>query len=419
MPDGNEARGFHVPLRIVQVACALCIVLASQLGVARAQDDSAKGNDGRILIRAKHVHIGDGKVLSPGEVLVTWGKISYVGESIELSSPARVVEVDSIMPGVVNASSNAGVSGGQAEVSREMTPDFDTLSAIDWRDRDFAEVLDQGVTTLQILPDTDSVFCGYACIVKSAGSAGKRLVRDKHGVLVAICSDPVSRNRSRTRPDSIYVRQPTNRMGVVWIVRNALHQAGQGEDAIGIAPDTREILSGITAGKIPVLSVSRTDFDMRSALELGDEYGFLPTIYGGDEIYRMVEEFKATKAPLVYTALTANRSTSALRGAEGTDLRWNIPGQLQQAGIQFCLAGDNLLEQARFAVRYGLPQSVAVKAVTLAPATILGIEDQVGSLAVGKQADVVALNGDPLRPTSAIQWTMVGGKIYGNNESDQ
>jgi imidazolonepropionase-like amidohydrolase len=267
------------------------------------------------------------------------------------------------------------------------------------------------------LPSTENVFCGHACVVKTAGSPEKRAIAPERAVVMAVCSDPTSRNRSRTRPDSIYVRQPTNRMGVMWIARNSLHQAANKGAEIGKTADggldaaTLTILAGIVTGQTEVISVSRTDYDIRSALELGDEFGFQPVIYGGDEVYRIVDEFASSGARLAYTALTTNANPRSLRGDESTELRWNVPGVLQRAGIEFCLAGDSLLEKARFAVRFGLSPEVALEAITLRPARMLGLQESIGSIKVGKEADLVALSGDPLQPTSAVTWTMVHGKL--------
>lgn len=372
---------------------------------------------GRVLIKADQVFVGDGTVIAPGQVLVQDGEIRFVGESIELSLPAKEIEVAAVMPGLVNASTNMGLSGGTSEVSREVTPDFDTYSAIDWHSNAFTQALDEGVTTVQVLPDTESVFCGFSAIIKTAGKPESRTLQAKDSVAIAVSSDPTSRNRSRTRPDSIYVRQPTNRMGVVWIIRNALHQARTGGTILGADPNTTSILKSIVEGEQKVLSISRADFDIKSALELGGLYGFNPTIYGGDEVYRMIEEFKASDASLVYTALTT--TTSNLRGSEGTDLRWNIPGRLADAEIPFCLGGNSLMEQARFAVRFGLDPDTAINAITLAPAEILEQDEVIGSLAVGKHADIVALTGHPMQPTSAIEWTMVNGKINGTDENSK
>lgn len=371
----------------------------------------------RFLIRAKHIYSNNGAYGEKGEVYICDGKIKFVGPSIDVPGPLTVLEVDSLMPGIVDAYSSRGLSGGTSEVSREVTPEFDTYSAIDWSSRDFAEAVDEGVTTVQIVPATESVFSGLACIVKTAGNSGERTVAASGNAVLAVCSDPTSRNRARSRPEGIYMRQPTNRMGVVWIIRSSLSRVRSGGTVDGADPMSTELLKEILDGKRQSLAISRTDFDIRSALDLGDEFGFKPIIYGGDEVYRIIEEFKKRDVKVVYTALA--RSAASNRGSEGTALRWNVPGKLIEAKVPFCLAGESLLDQARFAHRFGLTHEQALAAITSRPADILGLSNRVGSIEAEKDADLVALSGDPMQPTSNIRWTMISGKIYGNDKSKQ
>jgi imidazolonepropionase-like amidohydrolase len=80
--------------------------------------------------------------------------------------------------------------------------------------------------------------------------------------------------------------------------------------------------------------------------------------------------------------------------------------------VLFALSGGRLLEQAQFAVRFGLPVNVALESVTIAPAKILGLENRVGAVVPGRDADLVALSGEPLEVATSIRWVMVNGKIY-------
>ncbi len=389
------------------------IILSPRIGLGQEKD---LGSD-RFLIRAKHIYSANGTWGGKGEVLVYGGKIQFVGDAIDVSSPVTILEVDSLMPGIVDAYSSVGLSGGTSEVSREITPEFDTYSAIDWGSRDFLEAIEMGVTTAQVIPATESVFSGLACIVKTGGEPTERTITSSGNAVIAVSSDPTSRNRARSRPDGIYMRQPTNRMGVVWIVRSSLTRIRSGGTVDGADPMSTALLKEILNGKKKAIAVSRTDFDIRSALDLGDEFGFKPTIYGGDEVYRILDEFKKRDGQIVYTALARSAATS--RGAEGTALRWNVPGKLIEADVPFCLAGEPLLDQARFAFRFGLTPKQAITAITSRPAEMLGLSHRIGSIETNKDADLVALSGDPLQPTSGIAWTMVGGKIYGNDKSTQ
>jgi imidazolonepropionase-like amidohydrolase len=400
----------------VSVACATTLLGLSLVPSAVIGQEKDTASD-RILIRAKHLYSANGQKGGPGEVFVSGGKIKFVGPSIDVSSPVTIIEADALMPGIVDAYSSLGLSGGTSEVSREITPEFNTFSAIDWGSRDFLEALENGVTTAQVIPATESVFSGLACIIKTAGEMRSRTINPSGSAVLAVSSDPTSRNRARARPDGIYMRQPTNRMGVVWIIRSSMNRIRNGGFMDGADPMSTDLLKEVLNGKRKSLAVSRTDFDIRSALDLGDEFGFKPIIYGGDEVYRILDEFKKRDSQVVYTALA--RSAATTRGNEGTALRWNVPGKLIEANVPFCLAGEALLDQARFACRFGLTHEQALAAITLRPAEILGLSDRIGSIAMEKDADLVALNGDPLQPTSGIVWTMVNGKIYESDKSKQ
>jgi len=373
----------------------------------------ARGDD-LVLIRAKHVVVGDGKVLSPGAVLVDKGKITVVAESIETEG-AKVVEADWIMPGLVNAAASYGVSGGNSELSVEVAPDFRTALSIDPDSRDFLEAFDQGVTTAHIIPGTDCVIGGCSCIVKTTGGGASGaevlMLADQHGLAIALSSDPTLRNQSRGRPDTVFMRQPTNRMGVVWILRSTLHQTKTDGESPYLSVENRAIISASLDGKMPIYSTSRKDVDIRSLFTLQDEFGIQPIVIGGSETYRIIDAIRERKPTIVLTEQAVGARASSLRGQEGTEKRWNLAGQLAQDGIEFCLAGGNLLDQARFASRFGLSREQAIAAITLQPAKILKLDQQLGSISVNKDADILAFNGDPLEFTSGLQWVMVNGKV--------
>jgi imidazolonepropionase-like amidohydrolase len=171
------------------------------------------------------------------------------------------------------------------------------------------------------------------------------------------------------------------------------------------------LLADMVAGRTPAYAVSRTSYDIETLYRIGDEFGFVPVLVGGDESYKVVDLLKQKQAKVVFTAL----STGAV-GAERSELRWSTPVVLAEAGIEFALAGDRLLDQARFARRYGLSAADAVASITGRPAKILGIEDRVGKIAPGLAADLVAFSGDPLQVTSTIEWVMIDGQLQANGE---
>ncbi len=383
---------------------ALALLAALLLGAAHAQET--------VLYKASRVEPITGPTLSPGQVLVVDGKIRAIGSRIQAPSGAQVVDLGdgTLMPGLVDAYNDAGLAGGTNEVTREITPGFQAARVIDWKDRRFREALSQGTTSLAISPGTENVVSGLSCVVKTAGrSAESRRVGESTALLISLCSDPTRRNSSRARPDSIYVRQPTNRMGVVWMLRSTFDQVRRGEEI-----ESGEWLASALSGERPMFAVSRTMHDLSTLLTLSEEFELSPVAVGGQEAYQLADRLAAAKVPVVLERLTSHQ----LQGAERTELVWNLAGRLAKAGVQVSLSGGQLLEQARFAYRFGLSAEEALRAITLTPARTLRLDDRVGSLAVGRDADMLALDGDPLEFTTAIRWVMVNGKIYENQKGD-
>lgn len=399
--------------RFETVAAVLALLLCSPVSM-----EVAKANDPvDLLIKAEHILTGDGELIEPGAILVRDGKIEAIGKDV-VAEGVKVVEAKWVMPGLINASSDLGLAGGTSEVSAEVTPDFDTSSILDWGSFSFRRSLEEGVTTSHVVPGTQSVFAGVSCIVKTAGEGDRYqspyLVKKDVGLTIALCTDPTGRNQARGRPDTVFMRQPTNRMGVVWILRSSFQKAKESKTTDELDESKLAIVRKALDESLPLFSVSRTEVDMQSCFTLQNEFGVQPIIIGGDEAYRIMDTILERKPKIIFTGLSSTARTSGLRGDEGTARRWNVLGQLEKTEASFCIAGDQLLDQARFAHRFGLSREAALKSITLSPATILKIESKVGSLRQGKDADIVAMDSDPMEFSSAIQWTMVDGKLISN-----
>lgn len=400
---------FHTSLRIQLALVASCLLLQPCSAIDA------------ILIRAKHVITMTGPPLENVEVLVRNGRIIGLGDSVKPLGTYQLIEVDTLMPGLIDAYSHAGLRGGDAELTREVTPEFETATTIDWDSLDFLEAATAGTTSLNIMPSTENVICGFGALVKASGdepstdSENKRIINPRTGLALAVCSDPASGNSARSRPDSIYVRLPTNRMGVVWIIRNQLQKTRDvaPQDPAAMTP-TDKALSAVLQGATTVFGVSRTSYDIETLLALGDEFAFKPTLIGGHEAYKTVDALAGKNVPVVYTASTGSGQV----GDERTDLFWNTPGLLENAGVSVTLAGGDLLERARFAARFGMTSDGALQAITTRPAALLGAGNRIGKIAADYDADLIALDGPPLEFTTNVRWVMVDGNVLqsGSNE---
>lgn len=363
----------------------------------------AQEEQGAVLYSAGTVYTMSGAPLSPGQVLVADGKIAAVGKEIPADTVGNAKRVELgegsvLMPGFVDAYTQTGLESGKPdEQSKELTPRFQAIHAVDWKSDNIQKHLHDGTTTMCICPGTENVIAGIAGIIKTAG---EQVINDDHALVASLCSDPASRNSSRQRPDSIYVRQPTNRMGVVWILRNTLSKESK-------ELDTANPVDQVLEGKRPLFMVSRVSHDLTTVATLADEFNFQPVVVGGQESYLVTDLLAERNYPVILSGTT----TGAMFGPEQSKLCWNQAGILDAANIPFAISGSRQLEQARFACRFGLDGEKALRSITVSPAEILGIDNQVGTIEPGKDADLVALNGDPLEFTTAIEWVMVDGKI--------
>jgi imidazolonepropionase-like amidohydrolase len=109
--------------------------------------------------------------------------------------------------------------------------------------------------------------------------------------------------------------------------------------------------------------------------------------------------------------LLAPLTTAPGIGPEQTETVLNLAGALHGAGVPIALTGGKLLDQARIAARFGLPRDAALHAISATPAKLLGLGSRLGAVAAGRDADLVALSGDPFELTSTIRWTMIDGVI--------
>ena len=131
------------------------------------------------------------------------------------------------------------------------------------------------------------------------------------------------------------------------------------------------------------------------------------TIAGGQEAYKVRQELAAAKVPVLLGSLTSSPGS----GPEGTETVLNLAGPLHKAGVAFALTEGRLLEQARLALRFGLPRDVALASITSTPAKLLGLDGRLGTIAPGRDADLVALSGDPFDLNTTVRWTMIDGVV--------
>lgn len=379
------------------------------------------------------VAIVGGKVLTPGEelaggtVLIEGGVIREVGREVEVPAGAEVFDATGkyVIPGLIDAHCHSGVfpdgvglreSDGN-EMTDPVTPHLRALDAIHPEDLAFEDLRRWGVTTINTSPGSANIVGGQTAVVKTWGrTVEEMLVKAPAGMKMALGENP----------KRVYGEQkkfPSTRMGNAGLLREWLtkarnylekreHAEKKGEP---FEVDLKlEALAQVLLGKLPAhIHCHRAD-DIMTALRIADEFGIEKLVLiHATEGYKVADLLAERGVPCVVGPILFSRTKYELRGMNPKN-----PALLSQAGVKVAIQTDQrsavkyILFDAALAVREGMDEGEALKAITLYPAEILGISDRVGSLAPGKDADLVVLSDHPFHVAkSRVELVLIQGQV--------
>lgn len=375
-----------------------------------------------------------------GTVLIRDGVIEAVGANVAVPADATVIDATGqwVLPGLVDAMSYYGIAG--SDLNETTSPSNPQLRAIEayYPYGSFSDgeppaeprsddLLSGGVTTHYIAPADATVIGGQGAVVKAAGLTFDDLVlRAPAAIDITLGNRPAGTFRDASR-------SPGTRMAVIAHLREQLVRAQEYRaraEASGEPSGARDLgmeaLALMLAGEIPARIQANRTTEIREALEIGEEFGIEVIIDSGISAPLMAADLAQAGVPVVLGPI----SHPWISGEEIPD-RDEYPdpderraARLVEAGVEIAIAsfsrsfgslgpagsGQWLLLDAAMAAGYGLSEAQVLEAVTLAPARVLGVDDRVGSLEVGKDGDVVVLDGPPLSVTSWVVRVFVGGR---------
>ncbi len=401
------------------LACTLSLALAS---TAASQQDVTAFTNATVLP-------GGAPAMREATMIVAGGKVVALGSADAVEIPVGAVVVDcagkTITPGLIDASFMTSVTADDAnEQSDEVTPHLRILDSLDPEDPMMRRARRGGVTTVHVMPGTQNVIGGLGCVVKTHGSDPDQMVVKQDATMrIVMGSEPSNRNRAIRggRIESMYYRRPTTRMGVVWAVRRAFFDAQEAMQKTQGAPDQGppspgiEVLTQVLQGKMTAVTTARSEQDLRTALRIADEFGYQTVIDEAQDAYMVADELAERKA----TVMLGAPSATAVGGGgsrDGAAPRSGTVRALADKGVKFVITtGTNtrrlpLVREAMFAARNGLGPQQALDAITIEPAKLLGVDDRIGSLAKGKDADFVIWSNDPLDPAAVAESVHIDGK---------
>ena len=367
-----------------------------------------------------------------GSILIVDGKIREIGPSVDAPPGAEVILAEGkfVMPGIVDTHSHIGVyswpdveanSDGN-EMSDPNQAGVRAMDAVNLEDPAIGRALAGGVTTIQILPGSGNIIGGETVTVKlRPGATLDEMIfaGAPRGLKMALGENP-------KRSYGSLNKLPSTRMGNIYVLRNAFQQAKdyrarwdawQKRPAAdrGPAPDRDlklETLSDVLAGKVlPHVHCYRKD-EMEALFRVADEFGFkIASLQHALEAYKVADEI-------------ARRRIGVATFAHWWGYKWEakdgIPANaaiLADHGARVAIHSDSadliqrLYEEAAIAMHYGLGREEALRSITLNPAWMLGVDDRIGSLDVGKDADIAIFSKDPFDIYTRVEMTLVDGKV--------
>lgn len=401
-------------------------VLAGAVALALAGLASAQSV---VFIDNAKVHTASAAgTLANGDVVITNGVISAVGA--ELAAPAGATRIDAkgqpLTPGLFAGLTALGLEEISAESSTvhqnlgapaphvhpgetRWRPEFDVLPAYNPRSQVIGVNRVEGLTFTVLAPgalEEGSFVAGQGGAVRFDGGFDA-LVDGSRSLFVDLSSGAVAMSGG-------------SRAGQYMLLDQAIREAKPAPSPMMmvspghglLTPAGRDAMSRYLRGGRVVFTVDRAA-DIRQVIALGQRYGFQPVINGGAEAWIVANELAAAKVPVLLDALVNLPGSFDQLGA-----RLDNAAKLHAAGVTvaFSQAGDathnarKIRQLAGVAAANGLPWETALAGLTSAPAKVFGIDAKVGSIEVGKTADLVLWNGDPLEVTTTATQVFVGGR---------
>jgi imidazolonepropionase-like amidohydrolase len=389
--------------------------------------------------------------IKPGTVLVEGGRIVAVGESVTIPEDAERYDAEGkvVMPGLIDAHCHVGLwpegvgwdhSDGN-EMTDPITPHLRALDALHPEDPAFKELVAAGVTTVLTGPGSGNLIGGQWVCVKTAPkpSVEQMVLLEPAGMKMALGENP-------KRVYGEQKKTPSTRMGNAAAVRAALVDAQNYLDQweryeAVLAAYQAKVEAGDTEAEAPKVQerdlklealgkvlrremkarihAHRAD-DMLTAIRIAEEFDLDLTLEHATEGYKIADTLAAKGIPVTAGPILFSRVKFELK-----EMTPKNPGLMAKAGVKVAIQTDEmsavkyLAINAALAVREGMEEEEALRAITIHPAEIIGVDHRVGSLDVGKDADIVVLSGHPLDYRTVTELVLIDGAVVYRRDSDR
>lgn len=377
-----------------------------------------------LCVKNGNVHDAIHEEAYRADILVEDGRIKAIGEHLETEEGVQIVEAEGlhVYPGFVEAHGHIGLDGygigyegmDYNELNDIVSPQLRGIDGVKPMDAAFPKAAAAGVTCVCVGPGSANVLGGTFVTIKTVGRRVEDMVvRNNVAMKCAFGENP--KRVYREKKDS-------SRMSTAALLRETLFKTREyleKKEAAGDDPTKKpafdmklETLIPVIKGEMPLKAHAHAAEDIFTALRIAREFGVKITLEHVTEGHLIVEELAKENVPLAVGPTLTSASKYELRNKS-----WTTPGVLAAAGCQVSIITDSpVIPQeylplcAGLAVQAGMDPFAALRAITINPARHAGIADRVGSIEVGKDADLVITDGCPFEVSTKVRHVFIEGK---------
>lgn len=360
------------------------------------------------------------------DVAVENGKIAKVEKEVIPGPEDTVIDAAGklVTPGFIEPHCHLGVIDSDGQDGNEMTgpihPELRAIDAIDFHSELFEKALHAGVTTVAVGPGSGNVMGGTFAYLKTAGDTLKeRIIKEEAALKMALGENPkVSYGQKGLAPST--------RMGSAALMRQAFYKAKayrekwlaheekvkNGEESTFTYDLAMHSLMRAFDGMLVKIHAHQAN-DILTALRVGKEFGLNLSIEHCTEGWKMIDDLKEAGAHYIIGPTVGGKGK-----LEVEDKRYDTPAILEKAGVEFTLTTDShvipmegFLPQVAVLIKHGLSEKTAYQCVTIRAARALDMEQEIGSIEPGKNADVVIWASEPFKAGGRPETILINGKI--------
>ena len=403
-------------MRVLSKLLLLVLLVMPSLAMAQSEIIRQNNTNKFALTNAKIYTVTNG-VIENGTIVISNGIIEAVSANVDIPTDAMIIDYEGgeIYPGMIDAGTQLGIkeigSIAEAQDVREfgdITPQMDALTAVNPNSVSIPVTRVSGVTTVITMPD-GGVLPGMASTINLFGYNADQMYAGSKGLVINF---PNSARRWRqTQEQADKAREKAlKELNDAWD-KAELYNTIKDQPGARYYPEMDAICKAINGDVLIYIEVNAAK-DIQSAIEwVGDRELDNVVFVGVSEGFRVADEIAAAGIPVI-AGPTIELPT---RTSDRYDVQYKNPGIMQQAGVKVALRtadaenSRNLPFHAGFAAAFGMGREEALKAITINAAEIMGLEDQIGSIEVGKKANLFISTGDPFEPASQILDVFIDG----------